>query len=120
MDTYYEDFFQNESHKQKPSVAAQKKHSGSSGSSQGKVGFSKPTYSSNYQKGSSSDQGGTRIYVSNMKPGTDEKMLRKLFEEFGEIKDVNHRGTFAFVEFFEAEHAQRAIKEMSEKSEMRV
>ena len=48
-----------------------------------------------------------------MKPGTDEQALRKLFSKFGEIVGINHRGTYAFVEFMQPESAATAISEMA-------
>ena len=55
-----------------------------------------------------------------MKAGTDEAALRDIFSEFGEISNINHRGTYAFVEFISPESASSAIKEMTGKGEMRV
>ena len=61
-----------------------------------------------------------KIYISNMKPGSDENSLRKIFIKYGDIININHRGSYAFVEFIEIEAVMYAIKDMADKSEMRV
>jgi RNA recognition motif-containing protein len=55
-----------------------------------------------------------------MKPGTDEAMLQKMFDKFGDIASITHKGTYAFIEFQENDSASTAIKEMNEKQGMKV
>ena len=62
----------------------------------------------------------SKVYVSNMKPSTDERALSEMFMRFGDITQITHKGSYAFVEFADAQCALEAIKEMSQSSEMRV
>ena len=55
-----------------------------------------------------------------MTAGTDEKKLTKMFEKFGDIIGVRHKGSFAFIEFIDCHSAANAIKEMNEKDGIRV
>jgi hypothetical protein len=55
-----------------------------------------------------------------MKPGTDDKALRQIFSEYGDITDIHHKGSYAFMEFARPDQATAAIKGMAEKSDMRV
>lgn len=56
-----------------------------------------------------------------MKSTTDERELSECFMRFGEIVNIVHKGSYAFIEFAEPGCAEEAIKEMSTKqSEFKV
>ncbi|KAJ3295545.1 Splicing factor [Borealophlyctis nickersoniae] len=56
----------------------------------------------------------TKIYVRNLSVNIEKIALRKAFSQFGKIKDIrlSHRKTiaFAYIEFQDAESAQRSLK----------
>ena len=43
-----------------------------------------------------------------------------MFNKFGDITTIIHKGTYAFIEFQELDAAIEAIKDMNEKDGMRV
>ena len=53
-----------------------------------------------------------KIYVSNMPSDCDERRLTEIFSRYGEILAITHKGTYAFVEFTEANMATDAIMEL--------
>ena len=55
-----------------------------------------------------------------MPSGTDEKKLSDMFNKFGEIISVTHKGNYAFIEFTKAEMADEAIREIRASTSMRV
>ena len=46
---------------------------------------------------------------------SDERDLKSLFSEFGNIKSIAFKGHFAFLTFYNDTDAEKAIKEMNEK-----
>jgi RNA recognition motif-containing protein len=114
MESYYEDFFTkpvdpkpkkpqpDDQPKKSQESETMSKHSSSGKNSQQTPKFQKPQIDQNFS---------SKIYVSNMKPGTDEGDLHKIFSRFGEVTEVSHKGTYAFVNFTEAEAAQKAIRQ---------
>ncbi len=66
---------------------------------------------------------GSKVYIGNLPWSVDDKKLKELFSEFGEVSEAvvikdkyNGRSKgFGFVTFANEEDAQKAISEMNEK-----
>lgn len=52
------------------------------------------------------------MYVGGISRNDDQRALKKLFSECGNIVGVDLKGKFAFVEFETAQQAQKAIETM--------
>ena len=62
-----------------------------------------------------------KIYVSNMPADCDERKLTEIFSRYGDILAITHKGTYAFIEYAEANMATDAIMEMkAQNTQMRV
>ena len=48
-----------------------------------------------------------------MKSTTDERELSEIFMRYGEIVNIVHKGSYAFIEFSEPGCAEEAIKDMT-------
>lgn len=57
----------------------------------------------------------SKIFVGHLSEQTTEEALRTVFEQFGEVKQLDLRTGFAFVLFGSEEEAQRAIEAMHDK-----
>eukprot|EP01017_Pseudomicrothorax_dubius_P019831 TRINITY_DN2187_c0_g1_i6.p1 TRINITY_DN2187_c0_g1~~TRINITY_DN2187_c0_g1_i6.p1 ORF type:complete len:187 (-),score=33.25 TRINITY_DN2187_c0_g1_i6:111-671(-) len=66
----------------------------------------------------------SKIFVGKLAKNVEEKDLKKAFEKFGEVKSIEMKHSFAFIEFEGGNAAEDAIKEMNGKeldgSEIRV
>lgn len=67
---------------------------------------------------------GNKVYVGNLPWGIDDKKLKELFSEFGEISEAvvikdkfnpKRSKGFGFVSFADDDSAQKAISEMNDK-----
>ncbi len=56
-----------------------------------------------------------RIFVGKLSDRTTDSSLRQAFEEYGDVKSVEIKGTYAFVYFDQAQQAQLAIERMNGK-----
>merc|ERR1712212_977668 len=54
----------------------------------------------------------TKLYVGNLSVNINVKDLRKLFQKFGTVSDVDVVGTFAFVVMPNESEAEDAIREL--------
>ena len=61
------------------------------------------------------EQENTTVYVGNLSPTTDEKILREFFQGYGPITSVKipTNSNCGFINFTRTEHAERAIIEMN-------
>ncbi|EFC48769.1 predicted protein, partial [Naegleria gruberi] len=61
------------------------------------------------------EQENTTVYVGNLSPNTDEKILREFFQGYGPITSVKipTNSNCGFINFTRTEHAERAIIEMN-------
>nr|CAG4717967.1 unnamed protein product [Naegleria fowleri] len=61
------------------------------------------------------EQENTTVYVGNLTPTTDEKVLREYFQGYGPITSVKipTNSNCGFINFTRTEHAERAILEMN-------
>lgn len=56
-----------------------------------------------------------KIFITKLSPQVTEKDIDKEFSEFGEIKKVNLKRGFAFVEYYNKEDAKEAIRKLHNK-----
>jgi len=55
----------------------------------------------------------TQIYIAKLHKKTNEDDLKSKFSEYGKIKQVTLKHTYAFIDFDDHEAAVRAVKEMN-------
>lgn len=41
--------------------------------------------------------GPTRVYIGKLNPRVTEKEIERFFRDFGRVRDITFKGTFAFV-----------------------
>ncbi len=57
-----------------------------------------------------------QIYIARLPPKTTEKDLTYKFEKFGEIKNIDLKHGFAFIEYSDNKEAENAIEKMNGKT----
>jgi RNA recognition motif-containing protein len=58
----------------------------------------------------------TQVYVAKLHRRTNEDDLRTAFSQFGKIKDMIVKHSYAFIDFEDHQSAMNAIKEMDRKT----
>ena len=74
-------------------------------------------YSRSPDKGHSSREtvGLPKIFITKLSPSVTEKDIEKEFKKFGEIKNINLKRGYAFVDYSNKEDAKEAIKKLDNK-----
>ena len=71
--------------------------------------------SRDYSRGSSHGVGLPKIFITKLDPYVRTKDIEREFGKFGEIKKTNLKRGFAFVEYYNKEHAKEAIRKLNNK-----
>ena len=56
-----------------------------------------------------------KIFITKLQPYVREHDIEKEFGKFGKIKNINMKGTFAFVEYYNKDDAREAIEKLDNK-----
>ena len=74
-------------------------------------------YSRNPERGHSPHDaiGLPKIFITKLSPSVTEKDIEKEFKKFGEIKNINLKRGYAFVDYSNKEDAKEAIKKLDNK-----
>ena len=74
-------------------------------------------YSRSPNRGRSSRDniGLSKIFITKLSPQVSERDIEKEFREYGQIKKINLKRGFAFVEYYNKEDAKEAIKKLHNK-----
>lgn len=56
-----------------------------------------------------------KIFITKLQSHVRERDIEKEFERFGKIKNINMKGTFAFVEYYNKDDAREAIEKLNNK-----
>ncbi len=74
-------------------------------------------YSRNPERGHSSRDavGLPKIFITKLSPSVTEKDIEKEFKKFGEIKNINLKRGYAFVDYSNKEDAKEAIRKLDNK-----
>ena len=74
-------------------------------------------YSRSPNRGRSSRDniGLSKIFITKLSPQVSERDIEKEFKEYGQIKKINLKRGFAFVEYYNKEDAKEAIKKLHNK-----
>jgi len=56
-----------------------------------------------------------KIFITKLAPSVSERDIEKVFKEFGDIKKINLKRGYAFVEYSNKEDAKEAIKKLDNK-----
>ena len=70
---------------------------------------------SNRGRSSRENVGLPKIFITKLSPHVTEREIEKEFSEYGEIKKVNLKRGFAFVEYYNKEDAKEAIRKLHNK-----
>lgn len=71
--------------------------------------------SRNHSRDSSRGVGLPKIFITKIQRYVTERDIEKEFEQFGKIKNINLKGTFAFVEYYNKDDAREAIRQLDNK-----
>ena len=71
--------------------------------------------SRDHSRDSSRGVGLPKIFITKLKPYVRESDIEKEFEQFGKIKNINLKRTFAFVEYYNKDDAREAIRKLDNK-----
>ena len=73
------------------------------------------SYSPNRGRSSRENVGLPKIFITKLSPQVTEKDISKEFGEYGDIKKINLKKGFAFVEYYKKEDAKEAIRKLHNK-----
>ena len=73
------------------------------------------SYSSRRGRSSREKVGLPKIFITKLSRNVTEKDISKEFGEFGDIKKINLKKGFAFVEYYKKENAKEAIRKLDNK-----